>query len=440
MKGKYKQKQTISRTILFIVMVFVALSLSCNNNGQAKKGENKNSKMKKEVTAKEILGSPEYIAIAFGGYRKNTRDIQPTVEELKEDMKILSAMDVKIVRTYHTKLPHAHNVLKAIRELKKEDPNFEMYVMLGAWIDCKDAWTDNPNHEDEDAAANAAEIQRAVNMANNYPDIVKILAVGNEAMVNWAATYYVQPWVILKYVNQLQEFKKAGKLPKDLWITSSDNFASWGGGDAEYHTEDLTKLIKAVDYVSLHTYPMHDTHYNPSFWGVTDTESSLSDIEKIEKTMERARDYAIAQYKSTAKYIKNISPDKPIHIGETGWASASNGFYGPSGSKACDEYKEGLYYKLMRDWTNKSGITCFYFEAFDEPWKDGKNPGGSENHFGLFDVNGQAKYAVWDLVDKGLFKGLSRGGNPIVKTYKGNKAALLKEVKVPAMKEEMLVK
>jgi hypothetical protein len=28
----------------------------------------------------------------------------------------------------------------------------------------------------------------------------------------------------------LANFKKQGKLPENLWITSSDNFASWGGG------------------------------------------------------------------------------------------------------------------------------------------------------------------------------------------------------------------
>jgi hypothetical protein len=39
--------------------------------------------------------------------------------------------------------------------------------------------------------------------------------------------------------------KKLGKLDANLWITSSDNFASWGGGDPEYHVPDLEKLIKS---------------------------------------------------------------------------------------------------------------------------------------------------------------------------------------------------
>ena len=71
--------------------------------------------------------------------------------------------------------------------------------MLGAWIDCKNAWTaEVPDHNIE-SEANAAEIDRAVALASQYPDIVKIIAVGNEAMVKWAASYYVQPNVILKW-------------------------------------------------------------------------------------------------------------------------------------------------------------------------------------------------------------------------------------------------
>ena len=137
--------------------------------------------------------------------------------------------------------------------------------------------------------------------------------------------------------------------------------------------------------------------------------------------------------------MKSIGENKPIHIGETGWATVSNGFYGTTGSKASDEYKEALYHKLMRAWTNKEGISCFYFEAFDEPWKDGHNELGSENHFGLITLDGKAKYALWDAVDKGIFEGLSRDGNPITKTYNGSKEELMKDVLVPPTEQEMSV-
>ena len=383
-------------------------------------------------TAAEILGNPDYLAISYGGYREKTRDIQPTIEQIKEDMKILAAMGIKFLRDYNVQLQHAPNLLKAIKQLKDEDANFEMYVMLGAWIDCQHAWTDRePNHEVESAQANAAEIQRAVDLAKAYPDIVKVIAVGNEAMVWWATSYFVRPNVILKWVNHLQDLKRSGDIPADLWITSSDDFSSWGGGDPGYRTQDLENLIKAVDYVSMHTYPMHNSHYNPHFWKVPPEEEALSDQEKIHAAMLRAKQFVIEQYQGVLDYMRSLGVDKPLHIGETGWASVSGGDYGADGSKTADEYKEGLYYQHMREWTNKNNIACFYFEAFDECWKDKNNETGSENHFGLITLQGAAKYGAWDLVDKGVFDGLTRDGQIITKTYKGDKKALMKDVLVP---------
>ena len=392
-----------------------------------------NSQNKKEVTAKDILGNNKYQAISFGGYRENSREIQPTVAQLKEDLSILAAMNIKVIRTYNVHLVHASNVLVAISELKKENTDFEMYVMLGAWMDCKNAWTDlEPNH-DEESERNAIEIEEAVRLANKYPEIVKVIAVGNEAMVKWATAYYVQPKVILKWVTHLQQLKKENKLSKDVWITSSDDFASWGGAEDSYKTKDLEALIHAVDYVSMHTYPYHNSHYNPNFWKTPHQEETFSDVEKVNAAMNRSVEFAKMQYNTVKNYIKSINPSKPVHIGETGWASSSDGFYGNEGSKASDEYKQALYYNSMREWTNKEGISCFFFEAFDEPWKDSGNPLGSENHFGLFTVDGKAKYALWKEVDDKTFKNLGRNGAEIIKTFEGNKDFLTKTVLIPPM-------
>jgi exo-beta-1,3-glucanase (GH17 family) len=414
-------------THIFTTLIISLFIMSCNQNLNAKKGMQE----EKQMTAKEILGNPEYLAMSYGGYRYKDPNIEPTLAELKEDMKLLAAMGIKIIRTYKVHKPQAENALKAITELKKEDPDFEMYVMLGAWIDCKNAFTDKARDHNVESEANIPQMEKAVALAAQYPDIVKVIAVGNEAMVKWAETYYVEPWIILKWVNYLQDLKKEGKLPKDLWITSSDNFASWGGGGEEYHIEDLNKLIKAVDYISMHTYPMHDTHYQPEFWLKSERTEDMTDLEKTDAGMLRAKKYAQMQFANVQNYMKSLGVDKPIHIGETGWASSSSGFYGSDGSKACDEYKEALYYGHMREWTNEAGLSCFYFEGFDEPWKGGDNAGNSEKHFGLMTVDGKAKYVLWDEVDKGTFKGLTRNGNPITKTYNGDKKALMKDVLVP---------
>ena len=418
MKSRYKHI-----ILLVVFCFFYAMKTSSQSN-------NSNYKIK-ELTAKDILGNPNYLALCYGGYRTNTRQVVSSIKQIKEDLKIMSAMNVKLIRTYNVHFEEASNLLKAIKELKNEDAEFEMYLMLGAWIDCKNAWTDNKPDHNIESDRNVKEINTAVELADKYPDIVKIVAVGNEAMVKWAENYYVQPSVILKWVNYLQDLKKLNKLPKDLWITSSDDFASWGGGDKSYQTKDLEELIKAVDYVSMHTYPYHSTHYNSKFWKLPSDENSFLEVEKVNAAMVRAQEFAELQYYNVKEYVTSVSPNKPIHIGETGWASSSDGLYGNQGSKASDEYKQGLYYKSIRKWTAKNGISCFFFEAFDEIWKDKANDKGSENHFGLFTVDGKAKYALWNLVDSEKFESLKRDGNTIEKTFSGNQDFLMKTVLSP---------
>jgi hypothetical protein len=79
----------------------------------------------------------------------------------------------------------------------------------------------------------------------------------------------------------------------------------------------------------------------------------------------------------------------------------------------------------------KAKISCFYFEAFDEKWKAAGNIKDAENHFGLLDINGRAKYGLWHLVDQGVFKGLKRDGKTIAKTYDGKLEDLMKQVELP---------
>ena len=382
------------------------------------------------VVVADILGDSNYMAIAYGGYRMNSRDFQPSVEEIKEDLLILHALGVRMVRTYNVHLPHAENVLQAISELREEDSAFEMYVMLGAWIDCLNAWTEITPLHNQESPRNSVEMAEAMRLVNAYPDIVKVLAVGNESMIRWAAAYYVTPDIILRWVNHAQQAKKDGLLPADLWITCSDNFAAWGG-DAQYHSDTLEALINAVDYVSVHVYPMHDTHYNPSFWGLHDSLRDLDSIEQIDQLMDGALQKAQEQYEAVQDYIDSLGIQKDIHIGETGWASSSDGFYGAEGSLACDEYKSGLYYRGIRDWTNSTSITCFYFEAFDEPWKQAVNPFDAENHFGLITVDGQIKYALWDAFDALGSDSMKRGDYLLRKTFWGSTSSLLDQVRIP---------
>ena len=404
---------------LFIISFF--LIALCSKSGDLVMSKN----------AKDIIGNNSYPAISYGGYRGKSREIQPSIEDIKEDLQIMFAQGFRVIRTYDLHHPFAENTLKAISELKNSDSDFEMYVMLGAWIQCKDAFTDIPIHNEEDLEGNKVEIVEAVRLAQDYQDIVKVIAVGNEAMVHWATSYHLEPKYVLKWVKYLQDLKINGTINNNIWITSSDNFASWGGGSEEYHNDDLDELIRSVDYVSMHTYAFHDTYYNPVFWNLSGDSEDLSKKDIIKKAIHKAVEYELSQFNSVQEYVHGIDLSKQVHIGETGWSSVASDLYGYGGTEAADEYKLGLYYEMITDVCVAKSISCFYFSAFDEPWKDSQNENGSENHFGLFTVHGEAKYPLWKKVDQNVFDGLSRGGNPIKKTFNGDFDALLETSNLP---------
>ncbi|MDF2155188.1 hypothetical protein [Vibrio sp. CAU 1672] len=380
-------------------------------------------------SGKPLLGNPEYQAISYGAWRTKARadgETVPSVAQHIEDMKILSAMGIKMVRTYNTQgfkgtdgKSNTENLLAAIRQLKDQaeadGKSFEMYVMLGVWIDALNSWTGNPIDSAVDSPNNALEIAKAKELALKYPDIVKVVAVGNEAMVDWAASYKVHPSIILNHVNDFQSWKQENESTQNLWITTSDNWAVWAGIDANGNNndqQDLKALIQAVDYVSLHTYAFHDTKWHPDFredWKVPEAEQELSKEAQIATAMDKAYLHSLEQYATAQQFVHSVDPSKPIHIGETGWATFSNEAYGAGGTQAADEYKQKLFHDDMRDFSDNSGVSLFFFQAFDEPWKgDAANDGHSEQHFGLIDIDCHVKYVAWDKVETLNELGLTR--------------------------------
>jgi exo-beta-1,3-glucanase (GH17 family) len=382
----------------------------------------------------KLLGNNNYPAISYSGDRENPRTVEnsPSMEDIKEDLRILSAMGVKLLRNYNTvEFPQSERVLKSIRELKQEDPDFEMYVMLGAWIQCKNAFEEGTDHSVEDFEWNKTEIEGGIRLASEYPDVVKIIAVGNEAMVDWQA-HFVPAAVILKWVNVLKEARVDGRIPAETLITTSDNWAALGGQD-KYHNDDLVELLRQIDFVSCHIYAYHDTVYDDAFW-VSPEDADLPKAEQATNAMIRAFEHQLPQYESVKDYLKQNGIIKEVHIGETGWATLDNSQYGDDGTCASSEYNSKVFYDAIQKWVTQNNLTCFYFEAFDEPWKSNGTE-GSEGHFGLLTVDGQAKYALWDRVDAGAFKGLNRGGNPITKTQGGDESVILKKLKAPTKKK-----
>jgi exo-beta-1,3-glucanase (GH17 family) len=295
-------------------------------------------------------------AICYSGFREGQHPggVYPSYAEIREDLLLLHG-HWKYLRLFDCDL-HAETVLEVI---KNERLDFQL--MLSAYINAE---MNNFNcpwgggvYSEEQLDQNCAENQRKVNhlitLANQHPDIVFSLSVGNEACVEWT-DHYVPEVKVRDYVRQVRE--KATQP-----VTFCENYAPW--------LSRLKTLAEEVDFISIHTYPV---------WEYKHIGESL--------------DYTKENYYSVAEKY----PHKPVVITEAGWATNSNG-RGIDPGNVNEGYQQ-TYYEMLMEWTERENILCFFFEAFDESWKGSPEPLEPEKHWGLFKIDRTPKMAVRHLL------------------------------------------
>ena len=86
---------------------------------------------------------------------------------------------------------------------------------------------------------NAAELQRGIELANRFDDIVVAVNVGNEALVEWN-DHMVPLENVIAYVREV-------KAAIDQPVTVADNYEWW--------IQDGAPLAAEVDFLGVHTYP-----------------------------------------------------------------------------------------------------------------------------------------------------------------------------------------
>ena len=296
-----------------------------------------------------MLQLPVGTAICYSGYRRGqspAERIYPTVEEIREDLLILSR-HWRLLRLYDCST-HAERVLEVIR-----DEGLHLEVMLGAHLDAEvsnDGCPWGGTYSDEqlcaNAAGNEASVQRLIELAGRYPELVFAVAVGNEATVDW--TDHLVP--VERMIEHVRRVKRSVEQP----VTFCENYVPW--------RDKLRALVAELDFISLHTYPVWEY-----------------------RQVDEALEYSKENYRSVAR----LYPDKPVVISEAGWTTASNG-RGIDPSNASEELQRRYFHDLTA-WTRAEGILTFVFEAFDEPWKGSPDPMEPEKHWGLFTVDRQPK-------------------------------------------------
>ena len=291
-------------------------------------------------------------AICYSGFRNGQQPggINPSYEEIKEDLLLLKS-HWKYLRLYDCD-EHALTVIKVIK-----DEKLDFKLMLSAYIVAEMnnygcPWNGGIYEEkqlEENKKNNDLKIQRLIDLANQFPEIIFSVSLGNEACVDW--TDHFVP------VDRVIEFAKKVKLSIKQPVTFCENYVPW--------LNYLTPLVKYIDFISIHTYPVWEY-----------------------KHIHEAVEYTIANYESVAK----LYPKIPVVITEAGWATNSHGI--GINTEHVNEVNQKIYFEDLMDWTTKNNILNFFFEAFDEQWKGSSDPMEPEKHWGIFKTDRTPKLVL----------------------------------------------
>ena len=304
----------------------------------------------------DALLEGEVMAVAYSGFREGQHPdrgngaVNPSDEEILEDLDILVDRGFGLIRLYDA----GENSVRTLELIRERD--LPIKALLGIWLRAEISnhencpWLDEPIPAAEleaNKVANAAEVARGIELAQQFSDIVIAVNVGNEALVIW--NDHMVP--LDQVINYVREVKAAVKQP----VTVADNYEWW--------IEDGAPLAAELDFLGIHTYPAWE---------------------------EKSIDEALAFTIENMERVQAALPGKPMAILEAGWATTAVEF----GDRASEE-AQLRYYNELYDWATQTNTTVFFFEAFDEPWKGNPdNPMGAEKHWGLFFVDRSPKLVM----------------------------------------------
>ena len=157
----------------------------------------------------------------------------------------------------------------------------------------------------------------------------------------------------------------------------------------------MPTVIDAVDYAAVHAYPFLDTFYNPTKYDWR--QKSVPEAQRARAMVDATVAEAKKQFEDArAGLVKFGLGTLPMVIGETGWAAVDTAG-GPNLAFRAHPVNQRMYFDGLQAWAAEGRRDAqgpkaiFYFQAFDEPWKQG------DDGWGLFNTNRQARYVVQGL-------------------------------------------
>ncbi|GAB4035797.1 MAG: hypothetical protein Fur0014_01820 [Rubrivivax sp.] len=288
-----------------------------------------------------------------------------TPANVLQDLRLIQATGIGTIRLFSSRA-FARTVLEVIR-----DHGLDLKVYLGAYP--------NPIADAAAEADNLAELDACIALANDFPEIVLAVSVGNETMVEWS-THKVPVADMARYIKRVRD---AIRQP----VTTNDNFLFWAS---------VPKAIaEVIDFAAVHTYPFLDTYYNPSAYDWR--QKGVPEAQRAQAMIDATVAEAKSQFERARRGLASLNLDHlPMLIGETGWAAVDTAG-GPNLALRAHPVNQKMYLDALQTWAQEGRRDAqgpkaiFYFQAFDEPWKQG------DDGWGLFNARREARYAIQAL-------------------------------------------
>jgi len=239
--------------------------------------------------------------------------------QIDADLKVL-AQRFNCVRIY--------SVSQGLDYVPEAASKLGMHVYIGAWIGRL-------------SIDNEKELNLAIKVANEYPDTVKALVVGNEVLLRKEQTEAG----LAAYIARA---KAQTKVP----VTYADVWEFW---------LKHPNLEKSVDFITVHILPYWEDNPQPI-------------------------DHAI-NHASIVMDKLHASFSKPILIGETGWPSAGR----QRETSVPSLVNEARYLREFLQTATDKGWQYNLIEAVDQPWKR-LLEGTVGGYWGLYDTDLQPKF------------------------------------------------
>ncbi len=261
--------------------------------------------------------------------------VSVTEAQIETDLRILKKR-TNCIRTY--------GLTQGLDAVPTVAQRLGMRVKLGVWL----ARDDSPGQ-----AQNRAQIDRGLQLAQQYREVVDLLVVGNEVLLRRELTQ-----------EQLGQHLDYAKQRSPVPITYADVWEFW---------QRHAALARHVDVVTVHILP---------YWEDDPVAVAL----------------AVAHVRATAAQMQREFAPKPVWVGETGWPAAGRQRAGAVPGLV----EQNRFVRELLASAPQAGLDLNFIEAFDQPWKRSFE-GAMGGYWGLFDQFGNARVTLRGAVVEDQF-------------------------------------